>query len=242
MAERFILKKSVRKGSLVRRILWGMTLFVVLPLVIHTVFLYLSEYQGDIDTVKIFLNIVKRDKVDFFQQVVSEKRGLLSESPVQDLTRFGAEKIAPEPLTAPGSLFTRADPQAHSLWIGKNLSSEEAIGIPIDFDEWLKKWAYLEKYEYPLFMTIRDRKGELIAGQPFNSDEKRIIVQEEIGDTGLTLKLSVPESAIQHQELRYHAFSVLSLLVYDGKIGGGGLTLFARRIAKPFKALCHVME
>ncbi len=242
MAERFILKKSVRKGSLVRRILWGMTLFVVLPLVVHTVFLYFREYQGDIDTVNIFLNIVRRDKVDFFQQVIAEKKGLLSESPIEDLHQFGAKNIPSEPNVPVDGFFTRVDLQNHAFWVGKNFSSGEAIGFPVHLDEWIEKWRYLEKYEYPLFMTIQDQKGELVAGRAFNSAEKRVVVQEQIGDTGLILKLSVPESAIQVQELKYHAFSVMSLLVFVGLLGGGGVILFARRIAKPFEALCHVME
>jgi len=217
-----------------------MTFFVVIPLFIHTVVLYFREYQRDIEDVRKFLNLIRLDTVDSLEEVITEKKRLLNELPLEDLRIFQGEKIASDSSKTP--FFTRVDSEKSLLWVGKNFSESEAEGLPIALDSWVEKWKYLEQYEYPLFITMRDQNGELVAGQAFDSQEKRVLVQQNIAGTGLILRLWVPLKAIRQYEINYYAFSVLSLLILVGLIGGGSAIVFVRRLAKPFDALCHTME
>ena len=87
MTKQPILKKPSRKGSLVRRVLWGMTFFVVLPLFIHTFFLYFREYQEDVGMVKTFLELIARAATESLEEVTKEKKTGLGES----CYRFGSK-------------------------------------------------------------------------------------------------------------------------------------------------------
>ncbi|MDP1608377.1 MAG: PP2C family protein-serine/threonine phosphatase [Chlamydiales bacterium] len=239
MSERWILKKPERRGSLAKRILWGAALFVIFPLFIHTIFLYFRDYQGDVKTVAHFLEIVGRDKQELLEEIIEKKKQLLGELSLSHL-HPQVEKIPQDPSGSP--FFTKVDAEKHLLWVGKNESSTEAIGSVIHLDDWMQKWSYLQKYEYPLFVSIEDLQGTLVAGESLGPNEKELVSERPILDTGLVLRLSVPLRAIEQYELRYYAFSAFTLLVLIGLLGGGGVILFARRVAKPFDALCRTME
>lgn len=245
MTERFILKKSDRKGSLARRLLLGMTLLIVIPLFIHTIFLYLREYQGDINTVRIFLSLVRQDKVQFLEEIISEKQQMLENLTLDldphQIEIFHAEEIAPSFPEKKSPFFTRVNWEKHWLWVGRNVSPKTALGLSIDLDYWLSQWKYLEQYSFPLFIEICNEEGRILCGSS-SPEEKNVIEQEKIDDSELFLRLSVPLKAVQHYEISYYAYSVFTLIVLIGALGGGAVILFARRISKPFKDLCQTME
>ncbi|MCC6127600.1 MAG: SpoIIE family protein phosphatase [Chlamydiae bacterium] len=245
MAERFILKKSHRRGSLVRRVLWGMTALIVFPLFVHTVFLYFREYQSDINNVKTFLGVFLQAETNFLEGLVQEKKRSLerfdSSSSSDERHILGVQEIAPSS-KKPRELFTRIDPETHLLWIGKNESDENAFGLSIDLTDWISRLSYLKQYQFPVSIDLRDPDGHLVSGKPARVTEKQVLVQGEVDDTGLKLELSVPLRSIQLYEIRYYAFSVFTLLILIGVVGGIAVVIFTRRLSKPFDELCKTME
>ena len=242
MADRAILKKSHRKGSLARRVLLTATILLVLPLFIHTSILYIREYKSDIATVKNLLKIAQGGRVELFQELIEEKGKILDylSTHLDQIEVFEAEGIDPNSESDP--IFTRIDPDQHLLWVGKNINETEAIGIPLQLDEWVSKWQYLKKFQYPIVISLKDQNGSLVAGDALDLKQKWITVQTEVPQAHLVLELSVPLLAIQRYEIGYYSFSVFTLVILIGLVGGGIAFVFTRRIAKPFEALCKTME
>jgi serine phosphatase RsbU (regulator of sigma subunit) len=244
MAEWLILKKPLPwgNGSLVRRIFLSVAILLVLPLFFHTVFLYIREYKEDIKTVKNFLTILQESKEVLFEGIIREKE--------QDLQQFSGhadhleftEIQTIEPSLQENPFFTRIDSKKPLLWVGKNISSEEAIGTPIDLEKWVFKGKHLDEYAFPVTISIRDKQGILISGRRLDLQERQVAVQTQIADTDLILELSVPLSAIQRYEIDYYAYSVFTLVVLIGLLGGIGVFLLMRRMAKPFEGLRETMQ
>lgn len=244
MAERFILKKSHRKGSLVRRVLWGAAVFIVFPLFVHTVFLYFREYQGDINNVKTFLGVLSQAETSFLEEIIQEKKRQIerfSSSSGAERQAFGVQEIEASSKKEQ-EVFTRIDAEKRLLWVGKNGAEKKALGVSIDLADWISSLNYLKSYQFPVFVSFRDSDGRLIVGSAAAVSEKQLLVQSEVDDTGLKLEFSVPLKTIQSYEIRYYAFSVFTLLILIGVIGGIALILFARRLSKPFDQLCKIME
>ncbi|MBS0624591.1 MAG: SpoIIE family protein phosphatase [Verrucomicrobia bacterium] len=235
-------KKTLRGGSLARRVLLISTVLLVVPLFIHTALLYYHEYQADIATVRNFLRIVEQGRAELFQEVIDEKEKILNHLAL-DMTQmdsFGAVDI---PFSESGDpFFTRIDSDQALLWIGRNLSEESAIGIPLDLKTWVTRWQYLQNYSYPVTISLKDQSGKIIAGKDLNPKEEWVSAQVHIAETELVIELSVPLRAIQRYEIGYYSFSVLTLILLIGIVGGGAAYLFTRRISRPFEALCRTME
>lgn len=242
MAERPILKKSHERGSLARRVLLISTVLLVLPLFIHTALLYYHEYQADITTVRNFLRIIEQGRAELFQEIIDEKEKILAHltNDLGQIQFFNAEKI---PFSDKGDpFFTRIDNEKQYLWVGRNISSEEAIGIPLNLGDWVSRWQYLQTYSYPVTISLRDRDGDIVAGKAPNLKEQWVSSQVHISKTELVLELSVPLRAIQRYEIGYYSLSVMTLVLLIGIVGGGAAYLFTRRISRPFEALCQTME
>jgi len=245
MTERAILKKSVRKGSLVRRVLWGVMGLIVLPLFVHTVFLYFLEYQADINNVRTFLTVFLQAETSHLEEIIQEQKKTIESLDPSSLKpqgkALGVQQISSSSKEQQ-SFFTRVDPEKHLLWVGKNGIDGKALGLSIDLAAWISGLNYLKQYQFPVFASLQDAKGGLLVGRLPNAEEKQMLVQSEVGDTGLKFELAVPVKAIQLYEIRYYAFSVFTLLVLIGVVGGVAVYFFAKRLAKPFDELCRTMQ
>lgn len=234
MSDSKITKKHHPSGSLARRILTVAILLLVIPLFLQSLFLYHQEYSQKLEDVEADLKILASERAHFIEEAIQMNWELLENS-----ERIGGGTIQriPLPRNVPEH-FVLVSKSQNALLAGIAESDTSALIVPIPFTLIAKdmprtysiRICFLDSQKKILWENSKQKKGEWIEAE------------EPIGNTGLSIQLSVEKDQIHGLHFESYIFRFASLLFFVGIIGGGAVFLFTRRIARPLRALSKTMQ
>ena len=244
MSDFKITKKVHPSGSLARRILIVVILLLVIPLFLESLFLYRQEYFQKLQDVETDIKVLASERAHFIQETLEVDWMWLEESegPL-DRALSGSKKSAalkieriPLPKGA-SSQFVAVSKSRQALLAGVAETGASALAIAIPFSVIARDMPR----SYPIRIAIGDSRGTVfwqsskILGDPLEAESP-------IGETGLTVHLSVEKSHIKGLHLESYYLRFAALVFFVGILGGLAVYLFTRRISKPLRHLCKTME
>ncbi len=216
------------------------SLFVfIIPLLIHSVYLYWEEYKSSLSDARE--NIVFSAEADLrivenriaFAWRLLDQASVFGENFRKEYAIFDAE--FPQGLP---DRFAYIDPTGKFLFVGLRKGAASAWMIRYNVTEILSELSVFENTAIPLETGFVDRQGRLLAGKRLDSS---LIQSFPVRGAQFFLTLSIQEKAIKQLHKEWYFFHFLSVLFFVGGLGGLCAWLMTRRIAKPLKQLCSVM-
>lgn len=221
MANREIREKGPPTGSLARRTLLTALALLVVPLVLHTYFLYRAEYreevsdiEQDIETLGTGQKALLEEKIAFWQLVLKEN--LPGYSIRNDPGKESSVRLVQE---------------------GKFIEvAGEDKGFDIPTQPLLEQLLEMNvlPYSVEIFLTAQN--------EPFFGPPKSLFKTFPIGETEIALHLVVEKEKVNKLHVYGVGFRMVLFLLLVGGVGGALVWLLVWRLSKPLEALCHVMH
>jgi len=232
MAE--VMKKLHPFRSLSWRVVWISLCLLVIPLFLHTFFLYQQEERQRLREVNSTLEVIGNL---FRAYLISE---IAADWRIIEATgtpgTFGIHEIN-TPAGAPRK-FTYLNRQTQSLDVAIQAITGQSLALSIPYQNILDQLAYLEKFPYPLALELKEGNTVLAGTSPSNS----LSYEFALPSTELSITLSVPSDAVRGIHERGVILRSLSLIGFIGLVGGFLVYLLTRRIARPLRNLCYSMH
>lgn len=244
MTDSKISKKKHPTGSLARRILTISILLLVIPLFLHSFFLYRQEYKQALAEWTEDLDVVAKERAHLIKETIQLNWALLdvlsantSDNPQANPSGpFHVEKI-PFPQGVPDK-FVLLSKSRNAIIVGKKHCKTMALIIPIPFSGIGKEIPFA----HPVRISLIDGKGKVFwESLKFKEGAEVLQVVESIPNTEFSLQLSMDTQSIQALHLDTYYFRFVSLLFFVGGLGGLAVYLFTRRISRPLKDLGRTM-
>lgn len=226
--------------SLSIRVLLTALLFLVIPLLLQSFFLYNEEYKMRLKSVKEELTMLASDRARLIEDLIHTDWQFLDSWPF-DGEIYDRESVLQRIPLPPGvgEHFFLVSKSQKALLVGKMEPNSTAIVVPIPFSMIVSD----APKAFPFQMALVGNGGEILwESQKLQSSDKQIRVKEHVLDTNFALLLTVNEDDIKglHRESYYLRFA--SLFVFVGLLGGAAVYFFTKRIERPLKNLCKTME
>lgn len=239
MTDSKISKKKQPTGSLSRRILATAILLLVIPLFLHSIFLYRQEYKQTLAEWTEDLDVVAKERAHLIKEIVQLNWALLDVLSANETLVAGpycAEKIPLPPNTS--EHFVLFSKSKDAIVIGKKHSETTAFVMTIPFSDIGKEIPFV----HPVQISLVDPNGKVIwANMKFKEKVDLLQVKEPIPHTDFFLNLSMDKQKIEGLHLDTYYFRFASLVFFVGFLGGIAVYFFARRISKPLKDLGHTL-
>jgi serine phosphatase RsbU (regulator of sigma subunit) len=214
---------------------------LVVPLFLHSLFLYWSEYKDTLADVMENLELTaKGQKAILEERITVQWQMLDADAAVSDPELMKILEIFEMPM--PSGLpnhFAVISLQKDALFSGKRISVQGAIAVSTPIDHVFDQLTDFEKAAYPLSLAFVDKDGKAIVGA---KQESSLSVQLPIEGSNFFLYLSIPTGAVERLHREWYVYHFLSLLFFVGLVGGFLVWLITRRISKPLQQLCIAME
>lgn len=239
--EKIRLKPLHAVGSLAQRAVIVSLCLLVVPLFLHSIFLYREEYQQTLADVKENLSIMANG-----QRAILEERNSLGWQ-VLDAAAAKTEPAFMQQLhifemPMPSGLpdhFATFSLQDNSLLTGKKISSSSALVIATPIDTVFNQLTHFEKSSFSPSLAFVDKGGNPLIGA---HQETPISIQLPVERADFFLYLSIPEGDIERLHKAWYFFHFLTLLFFIGVVGGFIVWLITQRISKPLRELCKAMQ
>jgi serine phosphatase RsbU (regulator of sigma subunit) len=213
-------------GSLARRVLLVCLTLLVIPLFLHSFFLYRREILIEEQEIVEFLQAFTVELGAELEQKIQYEWKVLSLETPELAKAFQIEKI-PLPLGAP-KRFAVVDAKREALLVGIETTPGMAYAIAHPVKELLS----LRKTPFPIDIAF--------APHPPNDDEW--VESIPIAETKLVLTLGTSRNRIAELEQSQIAVRIGSFVLLLGVIGGGLVWLLTRKLASSLNSLCQTMD
>ena len=227
-------------SSLSSRVIWICLSFIIIPLFLHSIYLYRVEYretyrdaemtlrliceaQSALIRERIYLQWNRLDAVDSEANRIAQQLGIIAIVPPQGVK----------------SHFAIADRSYGGLVVGKIASPHKALALITPFPELLKEIAQIEQPWYPVAVALLDNEGKVLAG---NVQTPALKLDLSVDPTNFSLHLSLPTAAIASLHFSFYLYRFLTLLFFIGILGGALVFLLIRRISRPLHQLCRTLD
>ncbi len=220
-------KKVTFSGSLARRTLIICLLFLIIPLFVHTFFLYQREVEVAEADVRANLKAIggemaKRisDQIHFDWQLLNVK-----------LCNVTLEAVFPIKKMAQGGhlsgQFAILNEKKDALLVGRAISNTE-----------------VKVLVHPLceLLSIKNPPFPIDTGINALESLDRWVEKIPIPQTQLQCVLGTSNERVYELQRQHLFFRIGTFLVFVALLGGGLVTLFYRRLSKPLNALCLTMK
>lgn len=228
-------------GSLATRALVVSLCLLVLPLFLHTLYLYRSDYEDNVNEAASYLRLTARAQKEILDDKIEREWSLLdaaiSENSLLSSPHF--EMIETEVPSSLQDYFVLVDQKTNAFWVGKILHANLAWVIATPLSILFRDLTDFEEKTFPTSLAILDAKGNLLAGA---KQETPFHVQLPIEGGSLSLYLSIPLGAIQDLDKKVYFLHFVSLFFFIALIGGFLVALITKRMAKPLHTLCETMR
>lgn len=243
MTDSPITKKTEVPGSIARRILIIVVLLLVIPLALQSFFLYRQEYEQKLRDVEEDLQILADERAHFINETLQMDWQLLEETPPgescsvpRNVKRLYIEKI-PLPPGAKGR-FVAISSSREALLAGLAVSDTAALVIPVPFAAIGKDLPRA----YQVQIALIGANGKVFWENQELKEKDALVTKSPIGDTGLSIQLTVDKGEIHGLYLQSYYLRFATLVFFVGVIGGGAVFLFTRRVSRPLRNLNKVMQ
>jgi len=227
-------------GSLAQRAVFVSLCLLVIPLFLHSLFLYWQEYKATLADVEENLTLTAKAQKAILEERISVQWQMLDAAPTAGPAAMNQFKIFEMPM--PSGLpnrFVLVSLREDAFFTGKRISATQAIAISTPVDTVFDQLTDFEKTSYPLSLAFIDSEGKALIGA---KQETLLSVKLPIDGANFFLYLSIPEGAVERLHKEWYFYHFFTLLFFVGVIGGIIVWLITRRIAKPLHQLCRVME
>lgn len=247
------------RGSLTRRIVLIGLAVLVIPLALHSLFLYYQEYlqaaQGLMRTLVFFAE----GRVGLIEEEIQQQLDALDGCPA-DSTQcarvFQIERGTPPAGVPRGeNPFFWVDFAAQRLLVGR-WEGSEARWIVTD----LNRWIHSVRFAYaPIVLSFVDEQGEV-----FVTTDEELLHHPSIAQSGdwlsilkekeilafqmavprvpMSILLTVPEDSVAALKTRNYVIRMGGFFVFFIALSGGMAVLLTHRFSRPLEALSRVMH
>lgn len=239
MKEERLSKKLHPSGSLARRMLLVCLGLLVLPLCLHSMFLYRIEYREKLADIQLNLKVIGIAQTALIRERASllfRRLDAISDMDDPVVKKLGISSMR-LPVNAKGH-FIWAEPSKGVLF-GKEIEEHQALGIWVPFSELLNQLGQVNGFPYPVFIALLGENRTVLAGA---IKEDALQVEFPIQRANFSLALTVPEKSIEAIQYQTYLYRFVTLVVFIGAIGGTIVILLSRRITKPLQRLCHTLD
>jgi len=231
-------------GSLVRRVVLICLCLLVLPLFLHSLFIYRQEYQQRLAEAEQTLQMIGEGEQAFLEEKIQLYWRILdavSDADSSDVREYARQlQIIQIPLpTGASGHFAIPSIRNEALLTGKQIPQQKALAIKITYQEILEQFSHFENAPYSVSLALALENGEPFVGHVLSD---ALTVKLPIPDTEFHLVLSSSSTLIREMYEREMLFRYLSLLVFIVLIGGLLVWIVTRRVAKPLRNLCTAMQ
>ncbi|MBI3508457.1 MAG: PP2C family protein-serine/threonine phosphatase [Chlamydiia bacterium] len=232
-------KKFYPTGSLARRVIFVSLALLVIPLFLHSLFLYRLEFREKYQDVELTLTIIGEAQIALIQERIHGQWDVLDAVSQQSSSLIQQMGIVTMPLPEGASHdFALIDPKS-GLFIGKQISQTQALGFQTPFQQLLNTLTHFQNAPYLVSVALLDREGHTLAGE-VQSDALSVVLP--VRGSNFSISLTVPKEAIRELHFVRYIYRISALVFLIGIVGGFLVWLLTRRIAKPLKNLCHTLE
>ena len=227
-------------GSLAQRAVVVSLCLLVVPLFLHSLFLYRSEYRAELADVQENIELTAKAQKAILEERLGVQWQILDAAATQRGSDF-KKQLGIIEISMPSGVpdhFVVVNLRDDVLLAGKKISPTEALAIPTGIEAMFDQLTDFEKAQYPLSLSFVNAQGKALIGA---KQETSLYVQLPIEGADFSLHLSIPEGAVARLHKEYYYFHFLTLLFFIGFIGGFIVWLITRRIAKPLNELCKTM-
>lgn len=233
-------KKFHPAGSLARRVIFVCLALLVVPLFLHSFYLYRLEYREKIADVELTLRVLAEAQETLLQERIALQWNRLDA--IDSDTNPIAQRLGVKTIALPKGVsgqFAIADPDYKGLVVGRQVSENEAYVLITSFPELLRELSRIRDVHYPVSIALVWKEGEMLGGQIQASS---LWVEVPVKMSNFSLFLTVPHSVIESIQYQKYLYRFLGLLFFIGVVGGLIVWLLTRRIAKPLLRLCHTLD
>lgn len=237
-------KKKIRiksaTGSLAWRAVVVSLALLVLPLLIHSLFLYRADDRHNQEDVAAYLDLTASAQKALLDERISLQLNLLRSFSLDqecEFPCFGVQKVTVEP-DFPEE-FALVSPGDESLFVGRRVEDSIALAIETPLSSLMPMLTEIETQRFPMSLALVDEEGGILAGSKESGD---FFTQVRSDKADFFLLLSVPPNIVENLDKTDYVHHFLSLLFLIAAVGGIIVWLVTRRIAKPLRTLCRTME
>jgi serine phosphatase RsbU (regulator of sigma subunit) len=228
-------------GSLAQRAVIVSLCLLVVPLFLHSLYLYREEYEQTLTDIKENLAIIAKGQKAILEERISVEWQVLDAAAAKTEPAF-QEQLQIFEMPMPSGMpdhFAIVSLQQDAFIAGIKTSATRALAISTPIDTVFAQLTDFEKTSFPLSLAFVDKEGKALIGA---KQETSISIQLPIEGADFFLYLSIPEGAVERLHKEWYFFHFLTLLFFIGVIGGFIVWLITKRISKPLAQLCKVME
>jgi serine phosphatase RsbU (regulator of sigma subunit) len=224
-------------ASLAQRAVVVSLCLLVAPLLLHSIFLYRTDYKNTLsDVTSDLTDIAKGQKATLEARLAVQWQILDVAASRKDPDLLQALGIVEMPM--PSGLpnrFAVIGLGGKAIFTGRRVSLQNAIALSTPIEELLKQLKTIERSDYPLSL-------EFVSGEGKGKQEGVLVVVLPIEGSNFSLYISIPIAEVVRLNREWYVKNFLTLLFFVGVIGGLLVWLITRRISKPLQQLCGVME
>ena len=228
------------KGSLAWRALFVSICLLVLPLFLHTIFLFHADYKHNEEDVSSVLHLTADAQKSLLNLRVRLDWKILDatqRASEADLTSLQIQKI-PTP-SGVDTYFVTVDPTKNALIVGKQIDASLSLALATPLEDVLEGLTQFEQDVFPTSLALTDETGRILAG---TKQKTPFITSYSVEGANFLFYLSIPANAVKELNINDYIFHFLSLFFFIGGIGGLIVWFVTRRIARPLMTLCQAME
>ncbi|MDE3045807.1 MAG: serine/threonine-protein phosphatase [Verrucomicrobiota bacterium] len=217
------IEKKIYSGSLARRVWVVCIAFLVLPLLIHSFFLYHREIRVAEEEVRAILQTIGTELAQTIEDLIAIDEKILTFKTAALANAFQFELV--QPPAQSDKNFTLIDRSRDLLLVGQKMSGG-AQAIPHS----LKELLTIEHAPFPIQATFE---------KPSSSQWAENFL---IPNSSLKLFLVVDKKEIESLQTRHLLFRVGTFLLLIGLFGGGIVFVLLQKLSKPLESLCLTMS
>ena len=227
-------------GSLAWRVVAVSLCLLVLPLLLHSLYLYRADDQHNKEDILAMLRASARGQKILLEERFQMQWALLSAltfAPDEVWECFHVQKISVLPEVH--ECFAYASRELRALFVGKKIDEATALVMETPFEQLFEALESFDQTPFPMSSTLIDCEGFLLAGA---DPSVPLFVEVPIDGSNFSLYLSTPVQVLEQLDQTDYIHHFLTLFFLIALIGGIVVWLLTRRIAKPFTVLCKTME
>jgi len=238
MSERKITIKPY-SGSLGLRVFLISLALLILPLFLHTFFLYQTEYRQKLNDVQLTIRIIGEGQKALLEERILAQKNILSFASSDFSELKESFNVFEMPFQNQTGEFVKISPDGQFLWVGEQISKKKFLVIATPLSEIFDQLVHFEEAPYPISIAFLGQEGAVLAGEKQNSS---LNVHFPIEGAEFSLWVAVEEKPLSEVHWRSYLFRFISFFFFVGILGGYLVWVLMRRVSRPLQSLCSAMQ
>ena len=219
------------RGSLTRRIALVAVCLLVIPLIIHSFYLYHQEYEWAEVDIQNLLLVFGDERRSQLEQAIDFNWQILDAS-VRDPSWYPNVEQIQIPASAQKPHYAWVDLKRQLLWTSCT-ENGQSIGIAMALSQWTKP---LGQEPYQIDVSFVDLDS------PIPVDSNVVSLELPVRDLRISMLFTVPKNRITALQSNYYLKDISAFLVIFALLGGGAAVWLTMRLGRPLKRLSSTMS